>query len=149
MYNGLGGYSREKADPAARKKGESDTGWARRLNTFHRADQVEQAQGADPTDEQRAAWNAHRAAIAASGSDSGIFGNMTGQELAAARGLVGAGHGGEQRPEKLGHLASTAVRGSVAVSRVYSADLGEAAPAASPVLEHLRSSGEGIFTSRG
>jgi hypothetical protein len=145
-YNGLGSYSRQKADPAARRKGESDTGWARRLNTFHRADQVEAAQGTAPSDEQRAEWDAHRAAIAASGSDSGIFGHMTGQELAAARGLVGAGHGGEQRPEKLGHLASVAVRGSVAVPRVYAADLGTpAAAATSPVLEHLRSSGEGVY----
>ena len=144
-YNGLGGYSRERQDKAARRPGESDTGWARRLATFHRADQLQAAEGTAATEEQRAEWDAHRAAVAASGSDTGIFGNLTGAELAAARGLVGAGHGGEQRPEKLGHLASTSVRGSVSVSRVYVGQLdqgdGDTRPG-SPLM-HLHSSGEG------
>ena len=144
-YNGLGGYSREKQDKAARRPGESDIAWDRRRAQFFRADQVEQAQfhRQPTTDDQE--WAEHRQAVDNRvGSDTGIFGNLTGQELAAARGLVGAGHGGEQAPEKLGHLASVSVPGQHgAVSRIYASQLSEGDPAMSPVAQYLRSSGEG------
>jgi hypothetical protein len=118
------------------RPGESAEAHRRRVSQFahHRDDAQADA------DQAHAEFRQQREARV-QGSDSGIFGNLTGQELAAARGLVGAGHGGEQRPEKLGHLASTTVPGQRgAIRRIMAQDIHDAEdqPGVSPLLAHMR-----------
>jgi hypothetical protein len=138
-YNGLGQYSRERHDPAARRPGESAEGHARRLAMFHRPDQQEQA--AEPTEEQSAAWAAHRAQVdGPTGQGSGLFGRATPEERAQ---LAGGTHGfsGDQRIAPNGHLISGIhVPGGVAPAPVYRSQMREdqGEPGGSPLLAHMR-----------
>jgi hypothetical protein len=83
---------------------ESQYAFERRISAFlpHRED-------AETETDQAQAWAEHRAQVdQRTGSGTGLFGNLSAHELAAARGLVGAGHGGEQNVERYGHLANEA-----------------------------------------
>jgi hypothetical protein len=70
-----------------------------------------------------------------SGTGYGLAGDISPQQRAA---VVGRGLGGSQRVVSNGHITAPAVPGSVAISRVYVGQLGEAEPGVSPLLRHLR-----------
>jgi hypothetical protein len=136
MYRGLNQYSHDRPDPLARRVGESEQNWMRRT-AVHRRHADEAAESAN------AEWAEHRSRVDAPvGQGSGLFGRATGQDQAAS---LRGWNGGAQAPPKNGHLANTSVRGQVAISRVYANDLQDQ-PAVSPLVAHLKSSGDGWFT---
>jgi hypothetical protein len=143
-YQGLGQYG-SRPDPLARVEGESEENWLRRTAIHRRF--AEQA--ADESD----AWQEHRARVDRDdvGSGSGLFGRLAPESRRAA--LVARGipaDGGEQRLQYRGGQAVTAVPGSVAIPAVYRSQLvkDDQRPG-SPLTQHLRASGEGIYTTRG
>ena len=125
----------------AKRPGESQIAYERRIGPFlhHREDAQADA-------EQAHAEFRQQQEARASGTGYGLAGDLTPQQRAAALGSRGFGSGREI--ERNGGLDFTASPGQVSIARVYASQLQDR-PAVSPLAAHVRSSGEGWFTSRG
>jgi hypothetical protein len=84
-YSGLESYSREKADPLAKRPDESEENWLRRTAVYRPAAELEALAEAE-----KQAWDEHRAlADRRVGSGTGLYGNETPQSRAAVLGHRG------------------------------------------------------------
>jgi hypothetical protein len=90
-------------------------------------------------------WAAHRNQVAHTATGTGLFGQEASPQArgAAFSGSPGLVFAGEQRPERLGHLAAENNRNQPGVRRLYASDIRETVP-------HLRtvipgSSGDGVY----
>jgi hypothetical protein len=121
------------ADYFARRQGESDYAYQRRVGPYlhHREDAEADATQAHA--EFRQQQEARQ-----SGTGYGLAGDMTAQQRAQAVGTRGFGSGREIAKE--GGIAVTAARGQVAIPRIYASEIhdDQAHPGVSPLLAHMR-----------
>lgn len=124
----------------SRRANESEIAYQMRIRPYlaHREDAEAEAR------EAHAEFRAQQE-VRTQGTGYGLAGDMSPQQRAAA--LNSRGFGSGRHLEANDHLlAGVSVPGSVSVRRVYAAEVEQdRRPGRSPLVEHLRSSGTGIF----